>query len=165
MELKRGLGGYVRLALTGVALEAVINQAIQEELDVWAITRTKPDAAHLKVSLRDLRRLLKIVRSARGGIHIEARYGLPFVFSQIKRRKGLVVGAALFFVLAYLTTSFVWSYEVQGNERFSEAQLIAIVQGYGVLPGVSLHNIDYEGVERQLLLDYPDTLGLSLIHI
>lgn len=158
MELKHGLGGYVKLALTGVALEEVINEAIGQELEIWNICRTET-AAYLQVSLKDFKKLLKIIRSYHGRIHIEARHGIPFAVHRIKRRKGLVIGAGLFFVLAYLVTSFVWSYEVSGNERFSASQIIAIVQGYGILPGTSLHNIDYQEIEKQLLLDYNGTLG------
>ncbi len=158
MGVKRNLGGHVRLEIEGIALEEVINQAVQMELTIWDIHR-KGKKAELCVALEDFRALVRLIRPYRCRVHILSRHGLPFWLSKIKKRQGLVIGAGLFFVLAYLATSFVWSYEVVGNERFSNGQLIAIVQGYGILPGTSLHNVDFDQAGEKLLEDYPDTLG------
>lgn len=158
MGVKGKLGGHVRLEIEGVDLETVINQAIKQELMIWDIRR-RGKKAELCVALEDFKALVKLVRPYHCRLHIQSRHGLPFWLAKLKKRQGLVIGTGIFFVLAYLATSFVWSYEVEGNERFSQGQLIAIVESYGVVQGASLHNIDFDAVSERLLEDYPDTLG------
>lgn len=158
MAVKQNFDGHIRLEIEGIALEDVLNQAIQEGLTIWDVRR-HGSKADVCVALGDFRALVRLIKPYRCRIHILERKGWPFLVAKVRKRQGLMIGAGLFFILAYLATSFVWSYEAIGNERFSEGQLIAIVQGYGVLPGESLHNIDFDAVRENLLADYPDMLS------
>lgn len=54
------------------------------------------------------------------------------------------MGAFLCFALLYLLFSFIWGYEVSGNELYSDAHMIALVKEYGLLPGSRIDKFDYD---------------------
>ena len=97
MGVKRNLGGHVRLEIEGIALEEVINQAVQMELTIWNIHR-KGKKAELCVALEDFRALVRLIRPYRCRVHILSRHGLPFGYQKSKsgRDWSLVQGSFLF---------------------------------------------------------------------
>ncbi len=156
MDWKRYFSGYVEVKLSGENLEGLINEALVHDLALWDISRLKRDEALVVVPLYHLWPFIRLSRNRRCRLSIQKRGGFPFVLGQLKQRKGLLVGASLFFVLAYLGTSFLWSYEVMGNERLSDAQIVKMVQDYGVVPGRSMYNIDFVDLQSRFLIDHDD---------
>lgn len=156
MDLKRYLNGYVQVRLKGDNLETFINESLKHDLALWDIRRTRRNEVKVSVPLHHLWPFIKLSRNMRCQMKIEKRGGFPFVLNRVKKRKGLLVGTALFFALAYLSTSFLWSYDIDGNERLSDGQIVKMLQSYGILPGKSMYNIDFLELQTQFLIDHDD---------
>ena len=81
---------------------------------------------------------------------------------QVSGQKTFLLGAALFVVLFYIMTSFVWTIEITGNEKI-ETQLIIEKTGiHGVKPGVLKYRINSEKVADRIIMDVN---GLSYVSV
>ena len=69
----------------------------------------------------------------------------------LKERKGLVVGGILGIFLIYLSTFYVWSVKIEGNEALDSAEIIRIMAECGFYEGVKKSDVDVNEVQNEVL--------------
>lgn len=124
--------GYVTLSLKGGRVEAFLNEATREGLRLWDVQLTEPGFGKLKLDLSDFFRLRPILKRTGCRIHIEGRFGLPFVLKRITRRKLFLAGALGFLLGLFLLTSLIWKVDVAGNEKLSKQAVLAAARAEGI---------------------------------
>ena len=77
-------------------------------------------------------RMIETVLGAEG-ITLETvrEHGIWRIFRKYKRRVGIPIGAVIFFFLIFLSEQFIWSFEVIGNEKIPEREIIAHLEELG----------------------------------
>lgn len=102
--------------------------------------------------------------AAREGIGLEVlgKYGLLSFLSALFRRPGMLVGAALAFVLLLLSCSLVWRVDIVGNERLGTREIRAALSALGVSEGVPLSRFDGDAIEHALQLSLPEVAWVSV---
>lgn len=153
--------GYVEVLLYTDQAEPIINEAMGQNI-ILAHVHQQGKQISVRIRLEDFKPFSRILRNRRQPFHIVGRSGLPFFISKIKRRKGLLVGSCFCIALLYLLLSFIWGYEVTGNERFKEDYIIALVQQYGLLPGAKIDSFDYDQIQEQFVMDHQDFSWVSI---
>lgn len=161
MKFDQYLSGMVELRVPPERTEELLQQITAAGIHLHHIQRQE-DGLYLWILLDDFAILQRMLREQRCSFHVQQRRGLPFSVSRIKRRKGLWMGAFLCFALLYLLFSFIWGYEVSGNEQYSDAHMIALVKEYGLLPGSRIDKFDYDAIEQQMVLDHPQFAWIRL---
>lgn len=149
-------GGYVELVLYLTQGEELINKATKQGIMFANVYRKNENELLVKIKLEDFKSFTYLLRKEHLKFHIVGRFGLPFFLSRMKRRKGLLLGICFAVTLVYTLLSFIWGYEVSGNEKFSDDYIIALVQQYGLLPGAKIDDFDYAQIQKQFVLDHKD---------
>lgn len=161
MRFDRYLNGMVELEADAKYTETILHLLTDESVPVYQIKR-QADCVRFRIYLDDFYAAQHLLRQHRIRFHIARREGLPFAISRIKRRRGLLLGAAIGFAMLYLLLSFIWGYEVNGNLYYSDEHLIALVQEYGMIPGSRSDKFDYDEIAGQIVLDHPEFTWMQL---
>ena len=94
--------------------------------------------------------------------NIICRCGLPALLKKYKKRKILSLGVLFFVASLYLLSSFVWTVEVEGNERIQKEELFAVCEKMGMAPGKLKWNVNTDNITEILLETFPDISWVSV---
>ncbi len=161
MKFDQYLNGMVELRLPARRTEEALQQLTAAGVHVYQVRR-QDDVLYLCIHLDDFAVVQHLLRERRCRFHVHQRYGLPFIISRLKRRRGLWLGAGLGLAMVYLLLSFIWGYEVSGNVQYSDEHLIALVQEYGMIPGSRTDKFDYAALASQIVLEHPEFTWIQL---
>lgn len=150
---RRGLWpGYLLISLQGSGVAKLLNLTVKNQIFFWDLNY-KADEVTVKIRPRDFKRLRPLLKKTGCKVRILKKKGALFVLLEGRRRKGLLAGIALFFLLPYLLSLFVWQIDIQGNTAVSTAEISAILENSGARRGVLKSKIDLSDLERKLLLE------------
>jgi len=151
IRLFRRLRGFVRFSASGVFIERFLNLLARQRIAVWDIKRREHSLTGY-VSASDYCRLRPLAKKT--GVHLRLleKKGLPFKKNKLKKRHGLLVGAGVFVLFIFVMTRFIWTIEVQGNERIPGEVILQALEDAGVRPGVLRSRIDARDAERLTML-------------
>ncbi len=161
LHLEEQLDGMVVLQLRSDDTETILQALSAQNIPLYRVTRGK-DKLYLTINLHDFKRTQRLLRDNRWRFRICEKHGVPFYISRIKRRTGLCVGLLCAVLLGHFLLSFMWQYEVTGNEYYSDEHIVALVQQYGLWPGTSMAEVDYEALEHEMELAHPEFTWIQL---
>jgi similar to stage IV sporulation protein len=146
--------GYLVITVKGEAVEKFINMAVREGIDLWDIGMQEQKAV-LKVGVDSFFDLRPLAKKTGCRLRIERKKGLPFFYSSFMRRRGLVLGLALFVAALYFLSSLVLFVSVEGAPTVGEDRVRELVSDLGARPGTLKSRLDTEHVASELLLREP----------
>ena len=155
----RWVMGTVRFSIHG-APEPFLNQCARSGISLWNIEKKEDFTACILAG--GYRHLLPSARKTKCVLKVRERRGLPFRLAFLRRRKGLVVGAILAFLLVQILPLHVWSVEVSGNVGIPTAQIESVASELGLKPGVWKKDIQAKLLQEQLMNAFPQTSWLSV---
>ena len=161
MKFEQILGGIVELRFAEQYTAFLLRLLPERGIMIYRAEQ-RQNFFYILIQLDDFPAVKNLLREQGCPFHVEHKYGLPFVISRMKRRKGLLLGSALAFSLVYLLLSFLWGYTVQGNVQYSDAHMIALVQEYGLVPGSRKDKFDYDELEQQIVREHPEFVWIRL---
>ena len=88
--------------------------------------------------------------------------GLPAFLRRFRRRHVWSAGVLCFAAGLYLLSSFIWTVEVEGNERLETEDLLSACEKMGLQPGAWKHGVDTEAVTKGLLMQFSDISWVSV---
>lgn len=149
------LHGTVRIKISGAVPERFINLCLARGIFLWGITRHNDDVfACLRVP--DFFRVRPLARSSRSRVEVVGHGGFPFTLKRVRRRKMMVVGALLFFVLLNLLTARVWFVDVTGHQQVAPERIVGLAADHGLRPGVAKDAVNLKAMEKEMLLALPE---------
>ncbi len=146
-------------------VEKLINRILSAKINMTDTVRVECDTIELTVAGGDIKTLEEIVSELGAECEIISSRGLPRIFSRYKKRYGIYVGAALFFLTVYASTMFVWRIDVVGNENVTREDIILLLSENGVREGSFIPGIDVEYVQHRSILGGEEIAWLSLNRI
>jgi similar to stage IV sporulation protein len=149
------LYGTVRIKISGAVPERFINLCLARGIFLWGIAK-QDDAVFASLRLPDFFRIRPLARRSRSRVEVAGHAGFPFAVKRVTRRKMLVAGAALFFVLLQLLTARIWFVDVSGHKEVPGERITQMAADYGLRPGVAKEGLDIKAVERKMLLALPE---------
>ena len=137
LNIIRFAEGYVRIRIKGDGAERFLNMCAKNKISVWNIKRSQKDLlVNLKIKdykkIRILRRTFKFPPSFK----IHKKYGLPFIISSYKKRKGIAVGILLSILILYFLSGYIWDVKVEGNENIPSQNIITACEELGIKKGI-----------------------------
>lgn len=154
--------GYVIIIIEGYFLEKFVNICMHRCILLWDIVRRSETSMELKLSIKGFKMLRPVARKTKCRVRIKEKRGLPFVFNRYRKRKAFVAGAALFFILINIMTSFIWSIEITGNENLKTEYLESILKSKGIKTGVLKYGINTKNVVEELMLELRELSWISI---
>jgi len=163
LRLWNYIRGYVIIVVEGSFLEKFINICTRRQLYLWDLKIHKNGVMTLKVSIKGFKLLRPAARKSRCRVRILKKQGLPFIINRYRRRKTFAAGAVLFVLILSFMTSFVWTIEIDGNEKIEDTALIRELAAIGVKPGVLKYTVDPEKVVNEMMLRMDELSWISVV--
>ena len=161
-RLIRYLRGSVRFRLTGAAPEQCLNALAAARLEFWDIERE--DALHLSlcVPAREAERLQGLALRCLCTAEVTERSGLRAQFGGLLRRPVLLLGLLAAAAATFVLQEFVWTIEVEGNDRLPAGQIVQALEELGIAPGTWGPSIDSPETRNRMLLRMPELAWLAV---
>lgn len=157
----RFLFGTVRFRVRGSFPERFLNLIAQNEISLWAISRQEGDV-YASIMASKYKRLRPIARKSKMQVRLVEKKGLPFVLRKYRRRKGLLIGAAVFLGILFGLSQFVWNIEIEGNTVTSTQQILSALSELGVRSGMWKGNVHPAVLEQELTLYVPSLAQVAV---
>ncbi|MCW3489338.1 sporulation protein YqfD [Dethiobacter alkaliphilus] len=161
LKLRHKFTGYLVISVEGAATEKFINLAMRQGIKFWDVRQT-PQSAVLKVDVDSFFDLRHLAKRTGCRVRILRKAGLPFLYSRLFRRRGLVAGLCFFVLTLYVLSSFVLFVGIEGNERLDEEYIRQLAAEAGVRPGLPKTQLDKDVVANRLILAEPDIAWVGI---
>ncbi|WIF94798.1 sporulation protein YqfD [Caminicella sporogenes] len=156
--------GYVVFRLEGLNLERVINLAISRGVYFWDIHRIDYTTIEAKVGIEGYKELRNIIKKTGCRAKISMKIGYPFVISNLKRRKVIIIGWILSLMILIISSSFIWSIDVVGNKKINDEEILKTLRNLGLNQGIFKYKVNIDNIKNNLLIKY-DTISWVGIEI
>lgn len=157
------LRGYVIIIVEGFFTEKFINICTRRQIPLWDVRVQGEKTRTMRMSIKGFKLIRSIARKAKCRVRLLKKAGLPFVFNKYRRRKAFFAGAALFFVLIMLLSSFVWSVEITGNTTLQSAELEEALARNGIRTGILKFRIDTDSAVTAMMLEMEKLAWISIV--
>ncbi len=151
LYLYRFFCGILELEFWGVYPEKILNLCVKNKITVWN-TRFSKQKITLNITVRDFKKLPKLLKKSGVKLHILSKKGFPFFMKKYNKRFGVFAGIITFFLVLQFMASFVWVIDVVGNENVEKSEIISICEELGIKIGVRSSSIDTKNIVQDLLL-------------
>lgn len=145
----RFLRGYVTFVCTGGFPERFINLCSLNSINLWDAKFTN-GVLSAKTTVNCYKKIRICVRKSGMKIRIQKKCGLPFLINPYMKRKGIAVGMAFSAVMLIFLCSCVWTFDVSGNEKFTDEQILAIAEMYDIRIGAFRKRINPKEIQTDI---------------
>ncbi len=159
--LWNNMRGYVRILVTGFAVERFINMAAHRGIYIWDTEKTD-EGTYMNVSVKAVKQLRDVAHKTRCRIKIKRKEGYPFLAHRYRKRKILVGGIVFFIVFMFVLSSFIWKVDVVGNKRIYPNDIIDFCEQNGLKPGVSKSDVDEKKLALAMMTHYEDLAWVNV---
>ncbi len=161
IKLLHFLQGYVKFEGRSQSPDIFINSCTKNYLNIWDLYCDKDYVSACVVS-REYKSLRHIAKKSNSKIHISSKHGLPFKLSLLKKRKGLLVGLSLFFIIIYVFSNFIWSININVDKEIDTKSIESSLNELGIKNGAYSKNLDLKMIEKEVMLRQDDIAWLAI---
>ncbi len=161
LNLFRFFMGYCHIQVQGPFPERFINLCDRRGILLWQMTGGENVVTACCRSC-DLALVQTAAQNSGCTLQITARSGLLTLLSPLRGRWGFAVGAVLFVLILYVSSSFVWQIDVQGNTQTDTEVIITQLSQLGLKKGVRPQNLNLKATGEKLRLACPDLAGVAI---
>lgn len=154
--------GSVRVEVSGSYPERFLNLCARNGIKFRNMENRDIGVFRIDMSPKSFLSIRDVARRSMCHVHIVSKEGLPFFARRVKKRTLLVAGCALFCIVAWIFTGFVWTVEIDGFESLNEGKLRSFLEREGLKKGAAVRSIDIEELRNNILIDMPE---LSYIYV
>ncbi len=154
--------GCISIIIEGLFPERFINLCTKNKINLWNIKRKTKREITADMGIRDFKKLRKICRASKCRVHILKKTGLPFFIYRHRKRKILVVGFVVFFILLWSMTQFIWIVEITGNETIESSVILECAKAGGLKPGMPTMALNSKKLQSYLMTNMD---GISFVSI
>ncbi len=146
--------GYVIFRLEGLNLERVLNLTASKGIYFWDIVRKDYTTIEGKVGIQGYKELKKILKRTGCKSKIKLKIGYPFLLFKFKRKKSIIIGLILSFIIIMSCSSLIWDINIYGNSTIDNKQIITSLESLGLSKGVLKYGIDLGYIRDSLMIEY-----------
>ncbi len=163
--------GSVKVRIEGRGMERFFNIAAQRGITIAEIETKETKKArkagsvrktvYFWTSPRSFKRLKPIARKTDVRLRITEKHGFPFWLLLGRRRSLWVGGLAVFFLLLYSSSFYVWDISFDGNRRFTDETLLHFMNEVPVRCGMRKSQISCADLESRIRNAFPEISWVS----
>jgi len=162
IKLFNYLKGYVIITINGMFLERFLNICMRRSIALWNIKRTDKKQVTACISIADFKRIKDVAKKSYCRVHILKRTGLPFFINRNKKRKALVIGAVMVFLILFLLSRCIWVIDIKGNSVIATDIIEKELSSAGVKCGVVSKSIDVDTVQNTIMSNIPELSWIGI---
>ena len=153
--------GRVEISIFGAYCEEFFNELFERSIILRNIT-TKDGIIYAVARTGDYRKIAALSRLFNVRVRVVRKSGLIFRLAPFKKRTGIILGVIFSCITILILERHIWHIEVHNNSRITEAQLLTMLEKYGVTLGVISTDIDGHSIELKMQRELDD---LGWIHL
>lgn len=153
IQVIRYLKGYLSIKVWGFSTERFMNLCGNHNIFLWEI-ENHGDYYTMCISLKGFFQLKSITRKTGTRVAITRRYGLPFLFVRMKKRKIFIAGLAGSFLFWIWTMGHIWSIHITGNFYVTQDVFMDFLKENQIQAGMKKKEIDIEALEKAVRNEY-----------
>ncbi|MBR4085210.1 MAG: sporulation protein YqfD [Lachnospiraceae bacterium] len=154
------LKGYVRIRVSGTSVERFINLCGYRNILLWDLCR-KEEYYEMFISLSAFRQLRPIAKKTRIKVAILQRVGLPFLMSDLNKRKIFLFCSLLAVFFWFISGYFIWNIQINGNYLITTEQIQDFLKEQEISIGKQKKYIDIEKMEKDMRISFPKITWVS----
>lgn len=148
--------GVLSVQIEGFFTERFINLCKINNIRIWDIRNIVKGVVRFNISITDFKRLRKIAKKTKCKVLIKNKKGLYFTFFKYRKRKILFAAIILTMLLSIVLSTFIWTVEIEGNEKLDEKQIYEALKESGLYVGKNKSFLDKKEVTNLLRLNISD---------
>ena len=161
-HLMNFIRGMVRVRLTGLFPERLINLCAQEGIDFWAIEWLDEHTVRFTTRRHTLGLLEELALRAGCEVVRESSRGLPDFLGRFRTRYAFLAGLVFALCAVSLLSRFVLTVEVTGNEKVPTAVILSQLRQLGVRPGAYGPALPCKQLAQEALLQLKDLSWMAI---
>ncbi len=158
------LRGSVRITVRGAGIERFLNICAANGIVFWGVRRIADDCIEANVRISGFFALRPYAKKCMCRIRVAGKEGAPFYGQRFRRRHALLIGTVLCAALLWALSGFVWTVDIEGCERTTEAELLTLLGQNGLRIGVRTSSVDVQSL-RNAVLEQTDELSYLAINL
>lgn len=149
MSVGRWLGGWLRVSVQSPQTVRLVNRLWGESIPLWGFC-LQEGGFLLCCRAKDYRRFARLVRDSGGRCRIRQKFGFPFWFRPYRRRKGLLVGWAIWGCFMLTAPRFVWEIRLPSLPQEQEVSLQQLLAEQHITVGMPIAALDTLTMQEQM---------------
>ena len=154
--------GEVRLKLESPTPERILNLCAAHRIPFWDVKYLSSTTLLLRTDRQGARRLRRVTGEIEISITALGETGAPRLVQNFRRRYVLIAAAAAFLLLSWCGHTFIWDFEVSGNDTVAQEDILHALEHCGIGLGTRTRGIDQEYMRNHVLLELPDLSWLAV---
>lgn len=159
MNLIRGM---VRVRLTGLFPERIVNLCAQAGIDFWAMEWLDEHTVRFTTRRGSLGLLEELAGKVGCEVERESSRGLPDFLGRFRTRYAFLAGLLLALCAVSFLSRFVLTVEVSGNEQVPSAVILSQLRRLGVRPGAYGPALDRRQLAQEALVELKDLSWMAI---
>lgn len=156
------LKGYLTITIEGTFPERLINLCAKNNIELWDIRRLSKTSLSAAIRISSFKKIRIYCKKANCRVHITKKRGLRFLIYKYRKRKALFFGFAIFFILLWALTKFVWIIEITGNEKLSDAFITEQVKNAGLYQGMPVSSVNTENIQHYIMTNVEEIAFMTV---
>jgi similar to stage IV sporulation protein len=157
--------GYVILSLKGFYIERFINICTRRGIYLWGMQKKDRNSATVYMTLNGFRRIRPVAKKTKTSVHIKKKCGLPSLLNRYRKRYFLYVGVLFFLLFMCVTSRFIWSVEIVGNQTVPESVVRQAVYDCGIREGVAKGKLPGGQQMKDMILNRVDGVSWAWVYV
>lgn len=145
----RFLTGYIVFTCKNGFPERFLNLCAINGINVWD-AKAFNGKLEAKTNISGIKNINECAKKSGMSLRIIKECGLPFIIKPYLKRKGIILGISLSVILLIFLSSTVWTFEVNGNIKYTTEQILELAEFYGVYTGTFRKNIDQKAIRENI---------------
>lgn len=154
--------GNVLVEVRGSYPERFFNLCARNGIEFWDMSIVEIGVFRIRMTVANFKRLPPVAKKAMCRVHIIEKSGLPFFTNKFRKRVALVAGCAVFCIVAWVFTSFVWVIDIDGFADLDTAKLKTALKESGLGVGTYAPSVNLADLKNNVLIDMPELSYISV---
>lgn len=142
--------GQVTIEVSVLMPEKILNVLWNNEIYICNIVKVDLATIRFTIYIDDYKEVERLIKKYKGKIRILNTSGIIVLLMKIKRKISLVIGVALFFVVIYILSNYIWAIDIQTQKNLSPFEIRHQLSTIGIKPGLSKSQINVRELEKQM---------------
>ena len=156
------LRGSVLLTVEYHMPERVFNLCAAHEIPFWDVHWQSDTRFSLRTTRWGWFRLRNVTKELGVTMELRREKGAPVVLRRFRRRYVLLGAAVVFGILMWCGSTFIWAFEVTGNDTVPTERILRALEAQGVCVGSRSMEIDQEELRNHVLLELKEISWLAV---
>lgn len=154
--------GYVEIRIEGYYIERFINICNNKKILLWNIKRERITIIHVRVSIKDFKRLREILKTTKCKLNIVSKKGIPFFLHKYRKRKIFAMLLIAITLMLVITSNYVWNIEIQATGNINKEEIIQALAKEGLEIGKFKGNIDTKRIINNIRMERSDIAWIGI---